>query len=191
MDVHTTLYDNGWLHGMEICNGDSYYPTAHRWALEKNLTMVGNTDIHAPDLNRRTTPEEHRTMTLVFAEERTPEALKEALEKGRTAVWFKDQLIGRKELLEPLFHQSVGMDPPHLRGRNLVWVKIRNSCDVEITLAKAQGPGPLELVLPARSTSLVKIGVEDPSKPLELSYVATNFLIGPEESLPVVLRASE
>jgi len=191
LDIHTTLYDNGWLHGMEICNGDSYYPTAHRWALERNMTMVGNSDIHAPDLNQRTTAGEHRTMTLVFAEERTPEALKEALVEGRTAVWFKDQLIGRRELLEPLFHESVSMAGPHLRGRNVVWVKIHNSCDVEITLHKAQGPGPAQLVLPARTTSLVKIRVEDPSKPLELSYLATNFLTGVEESLPVVLRAAD
>ena len=191
LDVHTTLFDGGWLHGMEICNGDSYYPTAHRWALEKNLTMVGNSDIHAPDLNQRTTAEEHRTMTLVFAKERTLEALKEALVEGRTAVWFEDQVIGRREFLEPLFQQSVRMAGPHFRGRNVVLVKIHNSCDVEITLDKAQGPGPAELVLPARATSLVKIGVEDPAKPLELSYVARNFLIGPEESLPVVLRASE
>lgn len=191
LDVHETLYDNGWLHGMEICNGDGYYPTAHRWALEKNLTMVGNSDIHGPDLNSRTTAEEHRTMTLVFAKERTLEALKEALVEGRTAVWFKDQLIGRREFLEPLFYESVSLAGPHLRGRKVVWVKVRNSCDVEITLDRVQGPGPFQLVLPARAISLVKIGVEDPAKPLELSYVATNFLIGPEESLPVVLRASE
>ena len=191
LDVHTTLFDNGWLHGMEICNGDSYYPTAHRWALEKNLTMLGNSDIHAPDLNQRTTAREHRTMTLVFVKQRTPEALKEALVQRRTAVWFANQLIGRKELLDPLFYECVSMAGPHLRGGKVVWVKIHNSCDLEITLDKSQGPGPPQLVLPARSTSLVKIGVEDPSKPLELSYLATNFLIGPEESLPVLLRASD
>jgi 3',5'-nucleoside bisphosphate phosphatase len=191
LDVHSTLFENGWLHGMEVCNGGSYYPTAHRWCLEKNLTMVGNSDIHAPDLNQRTTAEEHRTITLVFAKQRTLEALKEALVEGRTAVWFKDQLIGRREFLEPLFNQSVSMAPPHFRGPKLVRVKIHNSCDVEITLDKAQGPGPARLVLPARATSLVKIDVEDPAKPLELSYVATNFLIGPEEGLPVVLRESE
>ncbi len=191
LDVHTTLFDNGWLHGMEVCNGDSYYPTAHRWCLEKGLTMMGNSDIHQPDLNLRTTAAEHRTMTLVFAKTRTLEALKEALVAGRTAVWFKDQIIGRKESIEPLFMQSVKVAPPHLRGSNAVWTKIRNVSDVEITLEKAGGPGPAQLVLPARATSLVKIRVEDPSKPVELSYTATNFLIGPEEGLPVVLRVSE
>ena len=93
LDVHTTLYDNGLLHGMEICNGDSYYPNAHRWALEKNLTMVGNSDIHAPDLNQQTTADEHRTMTLVFVKDRTSAALNEGLVEGRTAVWFHDQLV--------------------------------------------------------------------------------------------------
>ena len=191
LDIHAALYDKGFLHGMEVCNGPSYYPTAHRWALDKNLTMVGNSDIHSPDLNRRTTPEEHRTITLVFATERTLGALKEALVKGRTAVWFKNQLIGRSEFLKPLFHQSVSMAPPHLRGPDVVWVKIHNACDVEITLKKTQGPGPAQLVLPARATSLVKVPVKDPAKPLELSYTATNFLIAPGEGLPVVLRKSD
>jgi len=42
--------------------------------------------------------------------------------------------------------------------------------------------------LPARTTSLVKIGVADPAAPVELSYAATNFLIAPEEALPVTLE---
>ena len=191
LEVHSTLFDNGLLHGMEVCNGDSYYPTAHRWCLEKNLTMMGNSDIHAPDLNQQSTAKEHRTMTLVFAKERTPDALKEALVEGRTAVWFKDQIIGKREFLEPLFQQSVKVAPPHQRGGKAVWTKIRNVCDLDITLERVGSPGPLHLVLPARATSLVKTSVEDPSKPVKLSYVATNFLIGPEEGLPVVLRASE
>ncbi len=47
-DVQATLYERGWLHGIEVCNEDTYYPEAHAWAIEKNLTLVGNSDIHAP-----------------------------------------------------------------------------------------------------------------------------------------------
>ncbi len=46
-------------------------------------------------------------MTLVFATEKTPAAIQEALRAGRTAVWYKSQLIGRKEILEPLFAGAV------------------------------------------------------------------------------------
>ena len=46
----------------------------------------------------------------------------------------------------------------------------------------------MEIRLPARSTSLVKIGTKTPDKPLELKYTATNFLVAPGKSLDVVLR---
>ena len=103
LDLHTQMFEGKMFQGMEVCNGGSYYPTAHRWCLEKNLTMLGNSDIHDPDLLQKSTSESHRTMTLVFAAERTPAAVKEALLVGRTAVWYQDQLIGRREYLEPLF----------------------------------------------------------------------------------------
>jgi len=188
LDVHSKLYENKWLHGMEVCNGTEYYPDAHRWCLEKGLTMMGNSDIHAPDLNEETTPEVHRTMTLVFAKERTLESFKEALREGRTAVWYGDQIIGRRELLEPLFQACVRVAPPHLRAKNAVWTKIQNTCDLDVTLQRTGAQGPAELTLPARTTSLVKFGVADPAAPVELPYTASNFRIAPEEALPVTLR---
>lgn len=98
--MHTIFYEKKWLHGMEVCNGDSYYPSAHKWCLEKGLTMLGNSDIHAPDINDWTTPEEHRTLTLVFVKEATLNGLKEPLFAGRTAVWHQSQMIGRPEGLD-------------------------------------------------------------------------------------------
>ncbi|MHC4178576.1 MAG: Sb-PDE family phosphodiesterase, partial [Planctomycetota bacterium] len=188
LEVHTTLYENKWLHGMEVCNGQSYYPQAHRWCLEKNLTMLGNSDIHDPDLRKKSTAADHRTMTLVFAKERTLASLQEALAEGRTAVWFADQLIGRKELLEPLFGQCVRVAKPHLRSRDAVWVTIRNVCDLDIKLERQGNQGPPRLTLPARSTYLVKINLRKPVEPARLSYTAANFLVAPDEGLPVTLQ---
>ena len=81
----------------------TYYPQAHRWCLEKGLTMLGNSDIHEPDLDDGDQPSRRSSLTLVFAKERTLESLKEALFAGRTAVWCEGKLIGREEFLEPLF----------------------------------------------------------------------------------------
>lgn len=191
LEVHTLLYDNGWFKGMEVCNGDSYYPDAHKWCLEKGLTMLGNSDIHGPDLGEKSAPDDHRTMTLVFVKERTLEGLKEALVEGRTVVWYQDQLIGRREWLEPLFAECVCVARPHLRGSKAVLVEIRNACDLDIDLDRTGNLGPVELTLPARSVSLVKIAAPNATGPLELSYTAANFLIGPEERLPVTLRIPE
>lgn len=37
--------------------------------------MLGNSDIHHPDLNEVTTPKNHRTLPLVFAKERALDGL--------------------------------------------------------------------------------------------------------------------
>ncbi|NUQ62331.1 MAG: histidinol-phosphatase [Pirellulales bacterium] len=187
LEVHTKLYDNKWFHGMEVANGDEYYPDAHQWCLDKNLTMMGNSDIHAPDLREKSAAGEHRTMTLVFAKDRSLDALKEALFAGRTAVWYKDQIIGRKEWLEPLFGGCIRASKPHVRSKDAVWAEIGNTSDVDIALERTGNAGPVELKLPARTTSVVKIGTNAPDQPLELSYKATNFLVAPKTALDVTL----
>jgi hypothetical protein len=45
---HTWLLEQGMMNGVEVVNGRAYYPEAHQWALDKNLTMLSNPDIHAP-----------------------------------------------------------------------------------------------------------------------------------------------
>lgn len=188
LEVHTQLYDNKWLHGMEVCNGETYYPDAHKWCLEKGLTMMGNSDIHQPDLRTKSTTDDHRTMTLVFAKERTLASLKEALMAGRTAVWYNDQLIGKKEWLGPLFDECVQVAPPHVRSKNSVLVEIRNGCDIDIQLERTGQQGPQELTLPARTVSLVKVSTKQPAEPIQLTYTAVNFLVAPNQGLPVTLR---
>lgn len=190
-DFHTTVYENKWLHGMEVCNGDSYYPTAHKWCLEKGLTMVGNSDIHAPDINDQTTAENHRTLTLVFVKDRSLEGLKEALRAGRTAVWFQDKMIGQQQWLEQLLEGSVEIAPPHYRGKDYVLVKARNNSDIQIQLERTGSVGPATATLPPQSTSMVKISTSDPNAPLELAYKVTNFLAAPNEGLDVSVTVGE
>ena len=188
LDVHTTMFENKWFHGMEVCNGGSYYPDAHKWCLEKNLTMIGNTDIHAPDRRESSTVDGHRTMTLVFVKQRSLDGLKNALMEGLTVVWYKDKLIGREQWLKPLFAKSVEVSPPNLRSKKNIWVEIRNTSSADIWLERTGNLGPAKLHLPARATTLVKIGGRIPTGPVELKYRATNFLVAPETGLPVVLK---
>ena len=78
LDVHTQLYDQQLFHAIEIANGQTYYPQAHRWCLEKNLTMVGNSDIHGPEDRDRNQADDHRTLTLVFVTEASLKGLKDS-----------------------------------------------------------------------------------------------------------------
>lgn len=186
-DIHTQLYENKLMQGIEVTNGDSYYPEAHQWALEKNLTMFGNSDIHQPALERETTAENHRTMTLVFARQRTAEAVKEALKEGRTAIWFESQLIGKSEYLQAIFKESVEIGKPHHRTKNTIWVTIRNDSAVDIDMDRAGTQGPEKLTLPANATTLLRTNVAEDADRLKLPYVVRNFLIAPEKGLPVDL----
>ena len=184
-DIHTQLYENKLMHGIEVVNGDSYYPEAHQWALEKNLTILGNTDIHQPALGSQTTTENHRTMTLVFARQRNAEAVKEALTEGRTAVWFENQLIGKSEYLQAIFRESVEIGKPHHRTKSAIWVTIRNDSAIDIDMERAGTQGPEKLTLPANATTLLRSSIEEGAEQLKLSYVVRNFLIAPEKGLPI------
>ena len=179
------LYENKWLHGIEVCNGSRYYPEAHQWAIEKNLTMMGNSDIHSPSLDRDPTSDSHRTLTLVFAREKTLESVRDALGQGRTAVWCKNQLIGKKEYLEAMFQASVRVGRPYHAEKNTYWLEIENLSEIDFELEKVDGEGPQQIKLPANSTIQARIKTKQPMDQVVLSYTVKNFLIAPETYLPV------
>ncbi|MFC1636670.1 Sb-PDE family phosphodiesterase [Planctomycetota bacterium] len=187
-DIHTTLYENKWMHGIEVANGVSYYPEAHQWALDKNLTMMGNSDIHQPALELETSPEKHRTMTLVFAREKSAKALKEAIVEGRTAVWLDKQLIGRRKFLRALFKESVEIGKPYHSYRGTISVKIKNRSDIDIEMERAGKQGPRAVTLAANATTIFKTRVDKTAEVVELSYVVRNFRIAPDKGLPVSLN---
>ena len=45
-DIQAGYIEKGWIQGMEVFNGKSYHPNAHRWCLENGLTMMADTDMH-------------------------------------------------------------------------------------------------------------------------------------------------
>ncbi len=189
-DVHDTLYENKWIHGIEVCNGNGYHLNGHKWGLEKNLTMLGTSDIHGPSMIAETTPENHRTMTLVFVKERTLEALKEALLKGRTIVWFKNQLIAKEDYLDAMFDASVEVIDIDKQDNGKLVLEIANNCDLNIELRRTDNIGPKEMVLPAMEKTKIELRVGEDAENIELSYVANNMLIAPEKGLPVKLTVA-
>jgi hypothetical protein len=183
-DIHTTLYESKLLHGIEIANGDSYYPDAHKWALEKGLTMLGASDIHGPSLITQTTAENHRTLTLVFAENLTADSFKDAFVQGRTAVWYKDKIIGQTALLDELFKASVKVTSIKDKFWGKTELVITNSSPLNIQLQKTDPPGTEPLLLPANASASITIN-RPTTGIVELKYTAQNFHTAPEKPLPV------
>lgn len=89
---------------MEIINSNLYVPIVHHWADSLGLTKMGNTDWHP---TFRTKEGWHRSMTIVFAKERSIKALKEALFQGRTVCYAGNYLYGEQKYLEPIFYNSI------------------------------------------------------------------------------------
>ena len=186
-DIQTELYENKWLHGIEVANGKSYYPEAHLWALEKNLTMLGTSDAHEPVVGSEITPENHRPMTLVFAKEKSIKAIREALFAGRTVVWFKNQLIGRPNYLRAIFMKAVQIHKPHHRQGDTIWFEVTNNSDIDIEIQRVGQGGPEKLTLPANAITMIKTKVDSKAKEAKLRCQVTNFLVAPDKGLPVNL----
>jgi predicted metal-dependent phosphoesterase TrpH len=195
---HGALVERDQLHGIEVVNTRSYYPEAHRWALEKDLAIIGTSDIHAPlNLDYAVHDGDHRPMTLVFAKDESPEAIREALFARRTAAYSGNRLIGREEFLRPLFEGSIEILQPRVTvvQGGQVWIQIRNDSDVRYELrggGATEGlSGPEEIVLTANRTSLVAVAASDDAEPgpmkLELEYTVENLLLEPGAGLPYEL----
>jgi len=109
-EMHRTLIDEGLLDGIEVVNKHRHAAEAMRIALEHDLTMLGTSDVHGLiDWDYEVHEDGHRPVTLAFADERSKEGLKRALEAGRTAVWHHNTLIGREEHLRPLLDASLSI----------------------------------------------------------------------------------
>lgn len=103
--TEVVLYKEGLVDGIEVMNTDDFYPGIIDRALEKNIFMSANTDIH------QTTVLEHngfhRPMTLILAKERTLEAVREALDECRTIAYGYNTLCGEEQLLKDFFAAGV------------------------------------------------------------------------------------
>ncbi len=189
-EVQTTMVEHGWLHGMEVVNGDSYYPNAHRWCLDKNLAMLGNTDLHTSSFYYDYTPDNHRSLTLVFAREHSLESLQEALRAGRTAVWFKNQMIGQPEYLQKLYDASVMVSQVYHSKETERFFEMTNHSFLNLDLKRVGKIGPNFIWIPARSTVQISVNMPEGKSSQMMSYEVKNMLIEPEKGLPVQIEVS-
>ena len=126
---HLDLIEQGLLEGIEVVNDTTYSDEAFQVALDHNLTILGTSDIHELiDWQYKVPEGGHRPVTLVFATEKTQPALKRALKKGRTVVWFNDKLLGKREYLIPLINASLSVSSAsYIKNSTVVHTKIKNN----------------------------------------------------------------
>lgn len=189
---HTFLHKNNMLHGIEVFNG-SFCAEAFDWAIEKKLTVFGNTDEHGPSYYKTG----HRPMTLVFAKSRTQGGIKEALFNRRTVVYANNILAGDANFLNPLFFASIEFEkkPVKLKNEESRTIFIKNNSDINYELELAQ-PGigfdaPEKITLIAGQITAVEITGNSNEvaqiKNLDVYYEVKNLKISNSENLVVTL----
>lgn len=190
IDLVDDLYRNKALHGIEVINGFAIHLKALDWCIDKGLTVMGSSDIHnlvAHDYDR-SKDYVHRSMTLVMASERTPEAIREALDAGRTVAWASKYLAGKEEHLRALFRACVELSPSHYtevkgNGNTINYYEIRNNSDLYFELVLKEGNGTRRVVLYPRSAQLISA----PAGTTSLTYDVTSTYVRSDRHLSVQL----
>jgi 3',5'-nucleoside bisphosphate phosphatase len=195
---HDEILAQGRLHGIEIINGREYYPEAHQWALDKNLTLLSNSDIHMPlNLDYDVHDGDHRPLTLVFAANAGAEAIHDALFDRRTAVYSGTQLIGDARFLEPIFQLSIEIlhQPASLHGNGTRNLQVHNHSEIpfhmELATPATEITTPAELTLPPGRTVLLPVKARSDlsagphsARP---AYRITNLLVAPNTPLETTI----
>ena len=189
---HTELYNKGCMKGIEVANGGSYFPEAVDWCIDKNLAVLGTSDIHQPiQVNYDFAKGEHRTMTFVFAKSRTAEGIREALDNGRTACWYKDKVIGKEELLRPFFEKCIEVKEVK-RDEKGVTLSIINVTDLPLSLTKTEHDPNLvyfrHYTLQPHTRHSIRITFNEGIKGGDMNFRVNNFIIRTGKSLDYTIK---
>lgn len=179
LPIHTLLFEQGMMQGIEIVNEVTYYPHAHQWALEKNLTMLGNSDIHR---KMRLKKGKHRPLTLVFAKDSSPESIHEALLDRRTAVYFNDQILGYEKYLKEIFEKSLSIQVNKIE--NTVEITFNNDTDL-IFILKNEELDSFNIKPNSEHSITIMLSSDTEN---EINFIIENFIVGPNIPMNYALK---
>jgi len=184
-DVHKELIEKKWINGIEVANWNEWYPEAFQWCLDYNLAMLSNSDIHQTEgIFEAVSKVDHRPVTLVFVKTRSEEGIREALEAARTAVWFNNMVIGRKDYVEPLFYNAIEISEAfYTDDKGKRFYNLKNISDFIFKMEDLDSDEKMDLL--PQSTLIIQFDEVRDSRRI----VVKNLLIEPDKSLEVVLKA--
>jgi 3',5'-nucleoside bisphosphate phosphatase len=195
-DLHKKFIAEKLLHGIEVVNEFTYSEEALQIALDNNLTIMGTSDIHGLiDWDYKVAEGGHRPITLVFAKERTAEAIKEGLVNRRTVVWFDNTLIGRAEHLEPLLKASIVVEAASYIGSSSVAeVTFKNNSDAEFILLSKSAYTLHQntdiIVLHPNASTTIQVKTLQQLANFDLRFVVLNGIIAPKTHPEMVWKVT-
>lgn len=137
------LFAAGRFRGVEVVNGDQFYPEALRWAHDRQLTPLACSDAHLPMPAHLTSA--RRPVTLVFARTRDLAGVKEALIARRTVAWRDRELWGDAAYLTALWNASVSAGPVRVERDGTFALAVDNASAFDFDLAVTRAPAWLTL----------------------------------------------
>lgn len=175
---HTDLYNKGMIHAIEVFNEKEWYSIALDWCMNKDLAPHASTDIHGIVSEAYNLDKYNRPMTLVLADERSEEAVREALFANRTIAYFGHYLAGKEEYLKAIFEASVEIKFYNevKKGKNYI---IKNSSDIPFKISTKKG---LSFTIPANGETIVML-----PRNVSNSFIIKNLFIKGTDNLTITL----
>ena len=186
--LHEELIDEGLLHGIEVVNEGTFSEEALAIALENELTILATSDIHGiVDWQFEIPNGGHRPVTLAFAVEHSKEGLHEALKMGRTIAYFKNNLIGREEVMSPLLDSSlVVTEATYPFTTDVLGMTIENRTSTPFTLNNTSEYSLHEhtnlIRIPAHSSIAIQVKTEVRMEEVLLTFDVLNAFTAPGEN---------
>jgi hypothetical protein len=184
-DINKELMDSNYIQGIEIVNTHTYSTEALQIAYDKNLTLMGTSDVHGLiDWDYKNGPKGHRPITLVFSKDRSQESIKTALFDRRTVVHYDNTLIGRDSLLIPLLNECLVIKKAFYEPKSLVMsVEIENVSSCNFILQNQSQFSLLEntdlIEIEGRSTLTLHFRTKEKLNELNWSFKVLNAVNAP------------
>ena len=158
--------------------------------------MFGNSDVHAP--MPVFAPGKHRTMTLVFARSATPEAIREALNERRTAVYHEEFVIGEEKYLKELFENALEWEIR--KNNNIVTITVRNNSDFTFRLKKTKHDARLvyfrnmsiqPFTIAPKGVHSFTVRLLEGVKGGDINFCVDNFLTLPDKGMNYTVKITD
>jgi len=170
----------GLVDGIESVNGEEFYPRNIEDALNNNCYVCGNTDIHDTSYDFYLQSGSYRNMTLVFAEDATLSAIKDALLARRTLSYGFGTISGPKELLEKFFLASIDFKKISVKDNGSGTALLTNKTSFTYYI---KVPGcSVNILLPALSS--IRLGFGQDAK---MQITVSNMYYGVDKNPEVVV----
>jgi len=183
------IINHGYVHGIEIVNGNFFSEEAFQIAIENQLTLIGTSDIHELiDWSYQPHLGGHRPVTLILSKDRTEDSIKESLFQGRTVVWYKDYLFGLKENLEPLIKSSLKVIPhSYKEDTKVIGIEIENFSSARFLIENSSAftLNRNSFYIEPSSKKYIEIKTIEKLENINFSFKVLNAFFSPNESIEI------